>query len=89
MLAAVQDRREQLLVGPQIVKGTLANVGAEMLNLVIDPLERQIECKLPHLFDQGLGSCRRIVSCWSGRNGSSIPLCFPFLKKRPMRLNGG
>ena len=59
-----------MLIGPQIVERTLAHVGAEILNRVIDLLKRKVEGKLPHLFDKPLGSCWRIVSCWSGRNES-------------------
>ena len=54
VLAAVQHGREQVSIGAQIVEGPLAHVGAEIPNLVIDLLERQVEGKLPHPLDQAL-----------------------------------
>ena len=65
MLAAVQHGGKQIAVGPQIVKGPLAHVGAKMPNGFIDMLKRQVEGKLPHLLDQRLGSCRG--SCLAGQ----------------------
>jgi hypothetical protein len=49
--ATVQDGREQPVVVAQVVDGSLARVGTDVPDSVIDGLERQVEGKLPHPLD--------------------------------------
>jgi proteasome lid subunit RPN8/RPN11 len=58
MPGTVQNGTEQLVVATQIVEGLLAHVRAEVPDAILDVLEGKIEGKLPHPFDQCLGSCR-------------------------------
>jgi hypothetical protein len=51
MLAAVQDGRKQHFVRTQVVKRTLAHVGAKMPDIGIDRLEGQVKGELPHPLD--------------------------------------
>ena len=58
MPGTVQNGTEQSVVATQIVQRALAHVRTEVPHAIIDVLEREVEGKLPHPFDQCLGSCR-------------------------------
>ena len=74
MLAAIQDGGEQILIGPQVLQWPLANVGAKMLKMLIDLLERQVESKLTHPLEPASRLLPGNVPDWSKRSGLSNPL---------------